>query len=182
MSRGRRKTLIRVVESVAAGLVALDLVLYLALVRPLHSLRAGEEASHTAMRDRLREGKARVARLEKFQSALPKSEEELAAFLKDHVATRRRGFSRAARLMRELTEKAGLQMTGISYKLNSGKDDPLESLSVEVEAQGPFPNLMSFAHALETTDDFLALHDISLQTAEGNALTLRVGADLYLTP
>jgi Tfp pilus assembly protein PilO len=182
MSRGRRKTLIRIVEGAAAGLVAFDLVLYLAVVRPLHSLRAGEEASYAATRDRLREGKARVARLKRFQAALPDSEEQLAAFLKSRVATRRRGFSRAARLMRELTDKAGLLMTGIAYKLSSDKDEPLERLAVDVQVDGPFPSLLSFAHALETSDDFIALRDFSFQPAEGSALTLHVGADLYLTP
>jgi Tfp pilus assembly protein PilO len=182
MSRGRRKTLIRVLEGVAAGLVALDVVLYLALVRPLRSLRVGEEASYAATRLRLREGKARVARLEKFQAALPESEEQLAVFLKDHVPTRRRGFSRAAGLMRQLTEKAGLQMTGITYKLDPGKDEPLERLTVDVDVEGPFSSLLSFAHALETSDDFISLRDISIQPAEGSALKLHVGADLYLTP
>jgi Tfp pilus assembly protein PilO len=182
MSRGRRKTLMRVVEGVAVGLVALDVVLYLALVRPLQSLRVSEEMGYAATRVRVREGKARVARLEKFQAALPQSEKQLAAFLKEHVATRRRGFSRAARLMRELTEKVGLQMTGISYKLDPGEDEPLERLTVNVDVDGPFSSLLSFTHALETSEDFITVRDISFQPAEGSALTLHVGADLYLTP
>ena len=182
MSRSRRKTVIRVLEGVAAGLVALDVVLYLALVRPLHNLRAAEEAGYASTRDRVREGRARVARLEKFQAALPDAEEQLAAFLKDHVPPRRQGFSRAARLMRRLTEQAGLQVTGITYKLDSGEDEPLERLALDVEVEGPFASLLNFAHALETAGDFIALRDFSFQPAEGKTLTLHVGADLYLTP
>jgi len=182
MSRRRRKTVIRVLESVAAGLVALDLVLYLALVRPLRSLRAGQEASYAAARDRVRDGKARVARLQKFQAVLPDAEEQLKAFFEEHVPARRRGFSRAARLVRQLTEKAGLQVTGITYKLDRGKDEPLERLAVDVEVEGPFASLLSFAHALETSNDFTTLRDISFQPAEGRTLVLHVGADLYLTP
>lgn len=182
MSRGRRKTVIRVLERVAAGLVALDLVLYLALVRPLQSLRAGEEASYAATRDRVRNGKARVARLEKFQAALPDAEERLTAFFKDHVPARRSGFSRAARLLRQLTEQAGLQVTGITYKLGHAKDEPLERLTLDVEVEGPFASLLNFTHALETAGDFIILRDISFQPAEGRTLALHVGADLYLTP
>ncbi|MBZ5544712.1 MAG: type 4a pilus biogenesis protein PilO [Acidobacteriia bacterium] len=182
MSRGRRKTLIRVLEIAAAGVVALDVVLYLALVRPLRSLREGEEASYAATRDRLRDGKARVARLEKFKATLPDAEEQLTAFFKDHVPPRRRGFSRAARLVRELAEQAGVQVTGITYKLGHGKDEPLERLALDVEVEGPFASLLKFAHALETADDFIALRDISFQPVEGGTLTLHVGADLYLTP
>jgi Tfp pilus assembly protein PilO len=182
MSRGRRKTVIRVLESAAGGLVALDLVLYLALVRPLHNLRAGEEASYAATRDRVRDGKARVARLGKFQAALPDAEEQLTAFFKDHVPARRSGFSRAARLMRQLTEQAGLQVTGITYKLDRDKDEPLEHLALDVEVEGPFASLLNFTHALETAGDFITLRDISFQPAEGRTLALHVGADLYLTP
>jgi hypothetical protein len=53
---------------------------------------------------------------------------------------------------------------------------------VDVDVEGPFSSLLSFAHALETSDDFISLRDISIQPAEGSALKLHVGADLYLTP
>lgn len=172
----------RVLEGAAVGLVALDLVLYLALVRPLRALRASKEAEYASARDQMREGRARVARLEKFKAALPDAEEQMAAFMKGHLPPRRQGYSRAARLIRRLTDQTGLQMTGITYKLDKEKDEPLERLGLEVAVEGPFSNLLNFAHALETADYFIALRDLSIQPVEGHTLVLNVGADLYLTP
>ena len=55
MSRGRRKTIVRVLEGTALGLVLLDVALYFALVRPLRTMRTVEEASYAAARDRVRD-------------------------------------------------------------------------------------------------------------------------------
>lgn len=180
MSRGRRKTIILVVESVALGLVILDVALYFALVRPLRILRASEEANYGVTRDRVRDSRARIARLEKYQAAVPGAEEELASFLKDHISARRQGFSRAVRFVRESTDKAGLRLVGVSYKLDSSKGEPFERLAVQVEAEGSFSNLLDFAHALETSSDLIVLRDFSFEPTEARNLTLRLEADLYL--
>jgi type II secretory pathway component PulM len=71
MRKSRRKTVTRILEGVAVGLVLLDVVLYFALVRPLRSMRSAEQARYSATRERIRELTLRAARLEKFQTALP---------------------------------------------------------------------------------------------------------------
>jgi hypothetical protein len=180
MSRSRRKTLIRVVEGVAAGLLLLDVVLYFALVRPLASLRTGEQVSYSVTRARVRELRMRTARLEKFQIAVPETEKQLGAFVRSHIPPRRQGFSRAARLVRRLTEQAGVQLSGVSYILDSSADDPLERLGIEVEVGGPFSSLLNFSHALETASDFIVVREFAFEPGEGGEITLRLGADLYL--
>jgi Tfp pilus assembly protein PilO len=182
MSRSRRNALIRIVEGVAVGLVVLDAVLYFALVRPLRSLRAGEEARYVTVREQVRDLKLRTARLERFQVALPEAEKQLSAFLRNHVPSRRQGFSHAARLMRRLTEQAGLRLSGLGYKLESSENDPLQRLGMEVEVEGPFSSLLNFAHALETAGDFIVVRDFAFEPAEGQVVALRLGADLYLKP
>jgi Tfp pilus assembly protein PilO len=182
MSRSRRNALIRIVEGVAVGLVVLDVVLYFALVRPLRSLRAGEEARYVTVREQVRDLKLRTARLERFQVALPETEKQLSAFLRNHVPSRRQGFSHAARLMRRLTEQAGLRLSGLGYKLESSENDPLQRLGMEVEVEGPFSSLLNFAHALETAGDFIVVRDFAFEPAEDQVVALRLGADLYLMP
>lgn len=182
MSRSRRKTVVRIVEGTALGLVVLDLALYFALVRPLRAMRTEEEASYAAARERVRDLKARAARLEKYQAAVPDAEGELADFLKEHLPARRQGFSRALRTVRELTEKSSLRLASVSYKLESAKDDPFERLAIQVDVEGAFPNLLGFAHALETSSDLIVLRDFSFEPTEGRALALRLGAELYLKP
>jgi Tfp pilus assembly protein PilO len=178
----RRKTLVRIVEVLAIALVVLDLTVYFALVRPLRSLRVTEEVRYKAARDRVREGQARVALLEKFKEAVPESETQLGEFLKNYVPERRQGFSRAARLVRELSEKSKVHLTSVSYHLVSNGDDPLARLGLEVEVDGPFPGVMSFAHALETSGELVSLGDFSFEPGEGRTIALRMGAALYLQP
>lgn len=178
----RRKTIVRIVEGAAIGLVVLDLVAYFALVRPLRSLRVSQEAQYTTARDRMREARARVARLEKFQAAVPDAETQLGEFLTDHVPERRQGFSRAARLVRELSEKSKVHLASVSYHLAPGGDDPLARLGLSVEVEGPFSGVMSFARALETSGEFVALGDFSFEPGENRTIALRMGAELYLQP
>jgi hypothetical protein len=182
MSRSRRHALTRIVESAAVGLVVLDVLLYFALVRPLRTLRAAEEARYGVVREQVRDLNLRTARLERFRGALPETEKQLGVFLRNHVPSRRQGFSHAARLMRRLTEQAGLRLAGLGYKLESPENDPLQRLGMEVEVEGPFPSLLDFAHALETAGDFIVVRDFTFEPAEGQVVTLRLGADLYLKP
>lgn len=182
MSRGRRRFLIHVLEKAAVALVVADVVLYFALVRPVRNMRAAEEAEFSVMRNRLRDARARVARLEEFQAEVPGAGEQLDAFLGDHVPTRRQAFSRAARLVRRLTEESGTQLVSIAYKLRQGEDEPLQRLGLDVDVEGPFASVFGFAHALETGNDFVMVRSFTLQPVEGGVLGLRLGADLYLKP
>jgi len=180
MGKSRRRTVTRIVEGVAVGLVLLDVVLYFALVRPLRSMRAAEQVRYSATRGRVRELTVRAVRLEKFQTAVPETEDQLGAFMRSHIPPRRQGFSRAARLVRRLTEQAGVQLSGVTYKLDSSADDPLERLGIDVEVEGPFPSLLNFSHALETTSDFIVVREFAFEPTEGQGVALRLGADLYL--
>lgn len=182
MNNARRNLFARIAEAAALGLVVLNLVLYFALVRPLSSLRASAENDFTATRTRAREGKARVARLEQFRVNVPESQEQLADFLKKHVPERRQGFSHAARLMRKLSEDAKVKLTGVSYKLSAGPDDPLARLSLEIEVEGAVPDLLRFTHALETAPDFLAVRAFSFTPGESRTVAMHVGAELYVRP
>jgi Tfp pilus assembly protein PilO len=182
MTRSRRKLITRIVEATALGLVVISLVLYFALVRPLGNMRQSEVNQHAAIRDQVREGKARVARLEHFKEGVPDAETQLGGFLKEHVPERRQGFSRAARMMRQLSEDSQVRLTGVSYKLSAPGDEPLARLGLEIEVEGTFPNLLEFTHALETSGDFLALRDFSFDLGEGRGIAMHVGAVLYLQP
>ena len=183
MSRSQRRgKLMRIAEGLAVGLVVLDAVAYFALIRPLRSMRAAEEDRYMAARSRVRELRSRVTRLETFQGAVPDAESHLAAFLQDHVASRRQGFSRTARLVRKLTEQSGVQLAGVSYKLDSAEDLPLPRLGFEVELEGPFSGLVKFSHALETAQDLVVVRNFTLEPTEQGESALRLAADLYLKP
>jgi Tfp pilus assembly protein PilO len=182
MSALRRKVLVRVLERAAVAFIVLDVALVFAFVRPLDKLAATEWRRMSTARHRVQEAQARVSRLEMYQKKLPEAREQIKVFQHDHVPPRRRGFSRAWRLVRELSEQSGIQLSSLAYRLNSGHEDPLERLGIEVNVVGPYPGLLKFAHALETASDFVLLQDFTFSPGQGGSLELRLTADMYLVP
>jgi Tfp pilus assembly protein PilO len=170
----------RILERVAIALVLLALGAWLVVVRPFEDKLLAEQQVYRNARQQKLAAEARVARLEKIR--VTDADAELKGFVSEHMPPRRRSFSKAADLVRRLTEESGVQLSGVSYRLGEVKGEPLQRLGIEVNVQGSFPNLMGFAHAVETSPDFLVLRGFSLETEDGGTLALRMAADLYLTP
>jgi Tfp pilus assembly protein PilO len=182
MTKSRRKAFIRFFERAALGLAILDVVVYLAAVRPLHSRVVEADGSYHRVLGQVQQQQARVVRLVSFQKNLPQADEQLKTFLNDHVPSRQHAFSDAARLVRVLTNQAGVQLDSVSYKLTSEKKEPLERLRINVAVEGPFPNLLKFSHTLEGAPQLLLVRDFTFSTSQGSIVSLQVGAELYLTP
>jgi Tfp pilus assembly protein PilO len=169
----------RILERVALGLALLALGVWLVVAHPFEDKLLAEQQAYRNARQQKLAMEARVARLEKIPVA--DAGAELKDFVSEHMPLRRRSFSKAADLVRRLTEESGVQLSGVSYRLDEVKGEPLQRLGIEVSVQGPFPSLMGFAHAVETSSDFLVLRGFSLETGDGATLALRMTADLYLT-
>ena len=182
MRQSRRQVVIHILERLGLALILLDVALYFAAFRPVENLRAGEQGRSEATRRRIREEEERVERLEKFQEALPSAGERIDVFKRDHVPSRRRGFSQAAHLIRQVTDEAGVQLASVGYRLDLAHGDPLERLGLDINVGGSFPGLFKFAHGLETASDFVLIREFNLEPKEGSTLGLHLKADLYLTP
>ena len=183
MSNDRRKKLTHIIERAAIGLVLLDAVLYFAVVRPLANL-AGEQFERSEQaRLKVQKESHRVSRLEGYKDSLPETEKDINDFFNNELKSRRKSFSRSTRLVRGLAEHAGLKLTGINYNLESVRDQPLNRMNLAIIVEGPFPSLLNFAHGLETTrDDFILVREFNFEAPEGKDMTLRVAAEMYLTP
>jgi Tfp pilus assembly protein PilO len=182
MRRERRKRIIRLFEIAAFTVVAIDLAVYFLVVRPQRAKALQAENSYQQASSRLQLQKANVARLEKVEADLPAANERLNDYLKDHVPSRESVFSDALRLVTKLTQKSGVQLDNLSYKLSSEKGEPFDQLGLDVSVEGPFTNLLNFAHSLETTDDLILVRNFSFSAGQGSTVNLRVGGVLYLTP
>lgn len=182
MTRGRRRALIRIVERVALGVALLDGAIYFLGVRPLHRDIAELQSSNQQLSRQVLERQKRVDRLETIQKSLPGADGRLQSFLQDHMPSRRRGFSDAAQLVRVLTGQSGVSLDNVSYKLTSEKGEPLDRLGIDMTVEGPFTNLLRFAHALETSNDLILIKTFSFSTGQGSAISLQVGAELFLVP
>jgi hypothetical protein len=59
----------------------------------------------------------------------------------------------------------------------------LERLELDISLEGSYLSLLKFSHALETANDFILVREFNFAPGGDNqALGLRLGADLYLTP
>jgi Tfp pilus assembly protein PilO len=182
MAKNHRKVLVRIIVRAALVLVALDVMVFLAVWRPVAHLETTAWDRLSDVRRRAQEAQTRVSHLERFRAKLPTAREQLAAFEHDHVPPRRQGFSRVARLVRRLSEQSGLELSGVAYRLEAGGKEPLERLGVELNLEGDFPDLLKFTHALETASDMIVLRDFTFGPGESGRIGMRLTADLYLTP
>jgi Tfp pilus assembly protein PilO len=182
MAKLRRKTLIRILEAAAVGLAALDLVLYLAVSRPLAVAARDEQQTFSETRLQVKQTQARIAQFQKELAALPQTRHELDQFLQDHVPQRRKAYSRAAGLVHKFTQDAGVELTRVAYRPEGRPSEPLEQLGISVTVQGPFEGLQRFTHSLETSSDLLIVRGAIFQPGETGGLALRLLADLYVNP
>lgn len=179
--RNARKTLILILEIAAVVLVLLDVGLGLSTAWIRSRLQARGELLAGAQRHVFEE-QARVANLERSQALLPAAQGQLTLFRSNHLSPRRQAFARLTGLLRELSEQSGVELTGVAYKLDTKRDTPFDRLGLEVGVQGPFPNLVRFGHALETSSDFIVARNFTFTHGEGGKLGLRLAADVYMTP
>jgi Tfp pilus assembly protein PilO len=180
MSSSKHRDLVRLLERLAAVLVLANLVLYFGVIAVLGRRIGAEQAKRDSLYQGVRNQQVRLARLEGFQSRLPEAREQLAKFEKERIPSRRQGFSKAARRVRDVAERSGIQLSGVAYKLEPAGKEPLERLGITLTADGPFTNLVRFAHELETAEDFLIVREFNFRPGESGDLALRIEADMYL--
>jgi hypothetical protein len=178
----KRKTLYRIIETAALSLAVLDLIAYLVIARPLASSVSAEQERFSESRQQVRASEARIGLYQKELAAMPATERELEAFLKEHVPPRRRGYSRVSGLVHKLTQDSNVQMDQLGYRLEMEPKDPLQRLEFQVKVTGPFEALLRFTHALETSDDLVLVRGLIFQPGESAGLGLRILADAYVTP
>ncbi len=181
-SRPRRKNWGQTAFKIGLILLALDALAYVGMERPLASLLAGKQSQFTATRLAWQQERIQLAALEKRNAALPRQDQQLRAFLQQHLPPQREGFSSAALLIQRLTQQSGVQLSGVSYRAGRNKGEPLEHLGLSVTVQGPFTGLLSFAHALETSHNLAVVRSFKFESGDGGMLGLRLNADLYLMP
>lgn len=182
MSRSRRKTLIRALKRFAVAIAVLDVVGYAVFILGLGNRISAAQQLRDGLLRHVREQGTRIVRLQKFKACLPDAQDELAQFEQKHVPSRRKGFSRAAQLIREVAQQSGVDVSDVNYKLDSEKKQPLERLEITVSVEGPFASLVHFAHSFESTDDFVVVRGFKFDSREGGNLALRLSSDLYLLP
>ncbi len=182
MRKTRRQILVRFFEKFGLAIVLLDIVFYFAAYRPVRGLVDSEQERYAAERHAALRQQARVARLEKFRAMLPEADQNVEAFVHDHIPPRRAGFSRAADLLRNVTQASGADLSNVRFRFDTEEQAPLLGLSMDMSLQGSFSELMKFADALETADDLVLVREFSFVPGDSGKLGLHFKAEMYLTP
>ncbi len=183
MRRSRQKKLRRGLAWAALGVIGADLAVYALLARPLRRSLAEQRQEFAAARREIRQEEERVAFLENALAALPASDDELRKFLSEHVAPRRRAFSRAASLLEKLSAQSGVTLASVDYHPPEGGGQPwLEPLGLNAAVAGSFPKLVDFTHALETAPELVVLRGFSWEATDNGDVALKLSADMYVTP
>jgi Tfp pilus assembly protein PilO len=163
-------------------LVVLDLLVFFAVYRPLGDKLDAEARRHAELRQTIRNQQVRVDLLKKFETALPQAGKGLEDFMTSRTPSRREAYSTAGHLINKVADAAGVKLTTVAYRLDLEHHDPLERLAVEINAQGPYTGLLKFSHALETANDFMLVREFNFIPGDSGVISLRLGADLYVTP
>jgi Tfp pilus assembly protein PilO len=164
------------------GLVALDLLVFFLVYRPLGNRLEAEERHHSELRQTVRNEIVRVDQLKKFEAALPQAGKGLDDFMASRIPPRREAFSTAAHMIHKAADAAGVKLSSTAYHLNLEHKDPLEQLEIIINAQGSYTGLLKFSHALETANEFLLVREFAITPGDKGGLSLRLGVNLYLTP
>ena len=182
MRSNRHQIVTRVFQITGISLVLLDVVLYFAVYRQTQSQLASELEQFASLRQRIFDGEARIERLTKYKAGLPETGKKLAALIEDHTLHRRQAYSQAFKLLRLVAEESGAQLGKVDFKRNDKVAGPLLPLGAVINVEGSFPQLLKFAHGLETAEDLAVIRSFSMMQGEDTPLQLRLLVDLYFTP
>jgi len=181
MRKTRRQLWMRFAEAAGLATVALDLIVFLAVYRPLGMRLLAEYGVYRDLRQQVRSLEARVEALDKFRMELPEAAKHLDQFTLERTPSRRQGFSTAARLIQEAAEASAARTASVGYRLDKGHGEPFERLALEVSAQGGYAGMQKFVHALETSDELILVREFVIAPLDEGTVDARIKADLYLT-
>ena len=182
MRKSRRQIVNRVFEAIGLTLVALDLLVFFVVYQPLGSEIATVERRVEDLRKTIRDQQVRLEVLNKFQKSMPQTGKGLEDFMTSRIPPRREAYSIADHLVHKVGDAANVKVLGMAFHLDPDKTDPLLRLGLEVSVQGTYSALLKFAHALETANTIVLEREVFIAPGTGGILSMRLGADIYLTP
>ena len=182
MRRNRRQIVTRVFQVAGISLVLLDVALYFVVYRQTQSQLSSEMDQFASLRRRIFDGEERIERLTKYKSSLPDTGKNLTALIEDHTLHRRTAYSQAFKLLRLVAQESGAELGKVEFKRNDKIGGPLLPLGAAINAEGTFPQLLKFAHGLETANDLLVIRSFRITEGEDTPLQLRLVVDMYFTP
>jgi Tfp pilus assembly protein PilO len=108
--------------------------------------------------------KADVQRGQKIRASLPQVGRDCDGFYHESFLPASAGYSAIVADLTEITHKAGLKTTGVSFQQKELKDHGVTQISMKTTVEGDYPSIIQFINALERSKNFYLLDNLSLAT------------------
>lgn len=145
--------------------------------------QGGREGPETRRRQRDRLGlqakllKADVERGEKIKASLPQVGKDCDGFYKADFLPASAGYSAILAELTEITHKAGLKTSGVSFQQKELKGHGVTEIAMKTTVEGDYPALIEFIHALERSKNFYLLDNLTLASG-GSTPGIKLNLDL----
>lgn len=177
----------RVVVLPLAVALALNVLAYVIVVRPLQAKSVGSAGRAANAAGSLVAAERELAQAQKLVSGKAQADQELAAFYQnvlpaDLTAARRMTYASLPALARRTNVRYEARTTSVDDK---DKESHLGHMSIRMVLEGDYRDIRRFIYQLETATDFVIIDDLTLTdgtSAEPQRLTIslstyyRVGA------
>lgn len=130
------------------------------------------EIERLSLTDKLR--RAEVARGDKISASLPHVGENCDRFYQDTFLDRDTGYSALESDLSSIAQKAGLRLSGITYKPAEVKNRGVTEISISTGVEGNYSSIVQFINGLEQSKTFYLLNDLRLASAKGGSIKLEL--------
>jgi Tfp pilus assembly protein PilO len=121
--------------------------------------------------------KADVERGEKIKASLPQVGKDCDGFYEADFLPASAGYSAILAELTEITHKAGLKTSGVSFQQKELKGHGVTEIAMKTTVEGDYPALIEFIHALERSKNFYLLDNLTLASG-GSTPGIKLNLDL----
>ncbi len=165
---------------VCAALAALNLLAFAVWTGPRGYRQRNAVARVRVLRTELAEARRQVADLRERAAAIRQNTADLSVFYGKDVGTVKTDLVPMLEEVEAMAREPGLKPGSRSLSRTSIKDTTLDRVSVSLQLEGSYAQLVRFLRAVEVRPRFLTVDQVALGATKGQLATLRVDLSAYV--
>jgi Tfp pilus assembly protein PilO len=169
----------RPIAAVLAGIVVLNVLAHVLVIRRTGAVSGDRELILAAERTRVAGVRSETDELERTASKLACARSEVSHVFDDVLSGKAERMTSIQREVRALAKARGLDPDRIQYQWTDVKDTGLVRFTVSFPLEGEYETLLDFVKAVEDSPNFLIVDEINLTQQEGRRLLLDVHLATY---
>lgn len=162
-----------------AALVILNVLAHVLVIRRTGAVSGDREVILRTARERLAGVRTEVDGLARTSSKLACTRSEIARVYDDLLSSKEERMTSIQREVRKLAVDRGLDPDRISYSPSEVKDTGLVRFTISFPLEGDYSTLEDFVNAVEDSENFLIIEQVSMVEADGRKLRLNVDLATY---